>query len=148
MSNHKSQEVKFGTLQNIKNYGIHGDGTTVKEAVDDFNASYIDMKALQEKKDKEFVETEFDFKYDIASFLEHYSKIISLAGLERLTGVNPGQLSHYLTRHRKPSKKTAEKIQTKLHEFGKRINSFGICLINTLKNSECFASRSARSFFI
>src|SRR5690554_1090722 len=103
------------------NYGIHGDGATVKEAVDDFNASYDDMKAFHEKKGKEFVEAEFEFKYDVASFLQYYSKIISLAGLERLTGVNQGQLSHYLTGHRKPSKKTAEKIQTKLQALGKEL---------------------------
>lgn len=106
---------------NTLNYGIHGTGETVKEAVDDFKISYEDMKNIHIEMNKKFVEAEFEFKYDVASFLEYYSKIISLAGLERLTGVNQGQLSHYLTGHRKPSKKTAEKIQTKLHEFGKEL---------------------------
>ena len=58
---------------------------------------------------------------DNASFLEYYSKIISLAGLERLTGVNQGQLSHYLTGKRKPSAKTTQKIQRHLHAFGKEL---------------------------
>lgn len=103
------------------NYGIHGDGSTVKEAVDSFNTSYIDMKENHRKKGLDFVEAEFEFSYDVASFLEYYSKIISLAGLERLTGVNQRQLSHYVTGHRKPSKTTTVKIQSKLHEFGEEL---------------------------
>lgn len=106
---------------NTLNYGIHGDGATVKEAIDSFNTSYNDMKANYKKRNLNFVEAEFEFKYDVASFLQYYSKILSLAGLERLTGVNQGQLSHYVTGHRKPSKKTAEKIQTKLHAFGEEL---------------------------
>ncbi|MHC5310290.1 helix-turn-helix domain-containing protein [Myroides sp. LJL116] len=103
------------------NYGIHGEGYTVNEAVNDFKKSYEEMKAFYQKKEKEFVEANFSIAYDIPSFLEYYSKVISLAGLERLTGVNQGQLSHYLTGHRRPSKKTTEKIQSKLHEFGKEL---------------------------
>lgn len=102
---------------NTLNYGIHGTGMTVKEAVADFNSAYETMKAFYKQKGKPFAEAEFSFKYDTASFLEYYNKIISLAGLERLTGVNQGQLSHYVNGLKKPSKKTKEKIQFKLHEF-------------------------------
>lgn len=106
---------------NTLNYGVHGAGETVKEAITDFELSYNDLKNIHKEMNKEFVEAEFDFRYDVASFLQYYSKIISLAGLERLTGVNQGQLSHYVNGHRKPSKKTTEKIQNKLHEFGKEL---------------------------
>lgn len=106
---------------NTLNYGIHGDGDTVKEAIEDFNASYTGMKEFYAKKEKEFIEAQFEFSYDTASFLEYYSKILSLAGLERLTGVNQGQLSHYVTGRRKPSQKTIEKIQNRLHEFGNEL---------------------------
>lgn len=41
--------------------------------------------------------------------------------MERLTGVNQGQLSHYVTGRRKPSKRTIEKIESKLHEFEKEL---------------------------
>jgi|SRR5690606_32017284 len=103
------------------NYGINGVGETVKEAIEDFKICYEEMKSIHKEMDKEFVEAEFEMVYDTASFLEYYSKILTLAGLERLTGVNQGQLSHYVTGHRKPSKKTAEKIQTKLHAFGEEL---------------------------
>ena len=42
--------------------------------------------------------------------------------MERLTGVNQGQLSHYVTGRRNPSKQTIEKIEKKLHEFGQELS--------------------------
>lgn len=104
------------------NYGIHGNGATVTEALEDFNAAYNDMKAFYEQKSKPFTEAIFEFQYDVASFLAYYGKIFSLAGLQRLTGVAQGQLSHYVTGHRKPSPKTARKIEQKIHEFARELN--------------------------
>lgn len=104
------------------NYGIHGDGKTVAEAIEDFNSSYQEMKESYAERNKDFVEANFEFLYDVASFLGYYKDVLSLAGLERLTGVNQGQLSHYVNGHRKPSKRTIEKIESKLHEFGKELN--------------------------
>lgn len=56
------------------------------------------------------------------SFLKYYSKVLSLAGLERLTGVDQGQLSHYITGHRKPSQRTKDKIEKALHDFAKELS--------------------------
>ena len=114
--------VYVDLADNTSNYGIHGDGKTVDEAIEDFNTSYDDMKSYLTQKGKKFVEAEFDFVYDIASFLAYYGNILSLAGMERLTGVNQGQLSHYVTGRRKPSKRTVEKIEKKLQAFGKELN--------------------------
>lgn len=102
-------------------YGIIGDGDTAKDAISDFMNSYDEMKAFYKETGKEFVEAEFDFKYDMTSFLSYYSDRLSLAGLERITGVNQGQLSHYMTGHRNPSKRTVEKIETSLHKFAEEL---------------------------
>jgi len=92
--------------ENSLPFGILGDGNSVKEAIEDFEKSFEDMKEYYAKVGKEFPKNvEFTFKYDLASFLSYYSKILSLAGLEKLTGVNQGQLSHYVTGRRRPSKK-------------------------------------------
>lgn len=103
-------------------YGIIGEGKTAKEAIEDFSTAYEDMRELYKEKNKYFEEVEFIFKYDMSSFLQYYSKILSLAGIERLTGVNQTQLSHYISGFRKPSKKTAEKIETALHNLGKELS--------------------------
>ncbi len=104
------------------NYGIHGNGGTADEAIKDFVSAYESMKEFFNEKGKEFVEAKFTYVYDIASFLAYYGNILSLAGMERLTGVNQGQLSHYVTGRRKPSKRTVEKIEKKLQAFGKELN--------------------------
>ena len=104
-------------------FGIIGDGNTVEETIDDFMNSKEEMKAYYTEENKLFPqELEFKFKFDVPSFLEYYSKVLSLAGLERLTGINQGQLSHYVTGHRKPSPKTVEKIESSIRRFGNEMS--------------------------
>ncbi|NDV65894.1 type II toxin-antitoxin system HicB family antitoxin [Bacteroides sp. 224] len=107
--------------ENPLSYGLLGDGKTVDEAIEDFYNSYKEMKDYYLDENKEFEEAEFEFKYDVASFLAYYSNKLSLAGLQRITGINQGQLSHYITGRSKPSKKTAEKIEESLHKFAEEI---------------------------
>ncbi len=107
---------------NTLNYGVIGDGKTIAEAVEDFNLTYEEMKQMHQEEGKPFVEAEFEFCYDVPSFLAYYNQFLSLAGMEKITGVNKGQLSHYLTGHRNPSKKTVKKIQTNIHHFAKELS--------------------------
>lgn len=104
-------------------YGITGTGQTIEETVKDFKDAYEGMKEYYAQEGKPFEEVAFDFSYDIPSFLAYYSDRLSLAGLERITGVAQGQLSHYVNGHRNPSKKTAEKIQAALQQFGKELSN-------------------------
>jgi len=112
-------------LENAENlsFGLLGQGKTVQETMDDFMNSKDEMKAYFEDEGKPFPDDlEFVFKYDVPSFLSYYSKVLSLAGLQRVTGVNQGQLSHYVTGHRKPNAKTTEKIEKSLHNFAHEIS--------------------------
>jgi hypothetical protein len=104
-------------------YLITGTGKTVEEAKKCFEDGYADMKRYYEKEGKEFTEVEMCYCYDMASFLAYYSKVLSLAGLSRLTGVNPQQLSHYVTGRRNPSPKTVKKIMDSIHAFGKDLST-------------------------
>jgi len=104
-------------------FGLLGQGKTVKEAIEDFYITFEDMKNLYQDTGQKFPENlEFVFRYDVASFLAYYSNVLSLAGLERITGVNQHQLSHYATGHRKPGPKTIAKIESSLHRFGQEIS--------------------------
>lgn len=103
-------------------FGLFGEGSTVKDAIEDFLISCDDIKQLYKDDGKDFPDLEFQYKYDLPSFLEYYSKMISFAGLERITGVNQSQLSQYVQGYRKPSKKTAKRIEEKLHDFAKELN--------------------------
>ena len=103
-------------------FGLTGDGKTAQEAMQDFLLARDEMKEFFIEEGKELQEVEFDFSYDVASFLAYYSDKLSLAGLERITGVAQGQLSHYVTGRRQPSKKTVEKIQKALQNFGNELS--------------------------
>ena len=100
-------------------FGVIGEGNTVAEAKRDFLDVVEAYKADGEKVPDD---VEFVFSYDVPSFLSYYSKRLSLAGLEHITGVAQGQLSHYVTGRRKPSKKTVEKIQNRLNTFGRELS--------------------------
>lgn len=98
-------------------YLITGTGATAKEAIESFVVNYEDMKRYYAEEGKDFEEVEFDYQYDMASFLSYFSKAFSLAGLSRITGINQGQLSHYVTGHRTPSARTKEKMQQSIKAF-------------------------------
>ena len=104
------------------NYGIHGDGETVKDAIEDFKACYLDMKNIYKEKGKHFVEAEFEFHYDTASFLSYYTSYFSLAGISRMTGIHQGQLSHYVNGTRNPSKRTIQKIDSCVRDFANNLS--------------------------
>lgn len=104
---------------NNLSFGLLGQGDTVEEAIADFNDSYEEIKEMH----PDTPALEFVFKYDVPSFLAYYSNIISLAGLSRLTGINQGQLSHYVTGRRKPSQKTVAKIEADLHQFASELSN-------------------------
>lgn len=104
-------------------YLITGTGKTVEEAKRCFEGGYSDMKRAFAKEGKPFTEVEMVYKYDMASFLAYYSKVISLAGLSRLTGINQQQLSHYVTGRRNPSPKTVAKVENAIHLFAQDLQS-------------------------
>ena len=104
-------------------YGILGTGETVEEAKQDFLAGYQEMKECVLDMGKEFIEVGIVFRYDIPSFLEAYAYAFTLAGLERITGINQKQLGHYISGYRKPSEKTVRKIDDRIHAFAEELSS-------------------------
>ena len=99
-----------------------GVGENVEATKSDFMEAVEEMKVVYLENGDQFPTVEFVFNYDMASFLSYYAYAFSLAGLARITGVNQGQLSHYVTGHRKPSKATIEKIEKSLHNFANEIS--------------------------
>jgi len=119
----RGNDGTFGVyVNNTLNYGIHGEGNTVEEAVEDFKTCYSEMKELYKEMGKYFVEAKFEFHYDMASFLQFYTNYFSLAGLSRMTGIHQGQLSHYVNGTRNPSKQTIQRIDNSIHSFSKKLS--------------------------
>lgn len=104
-------------------YSCIGEGKTVEETVADFYAAYAEMREYYQQEGKKFEEVQLSFYYDIASFLQEFVKAFSLAGLERITGVNQTQLGHYLHGRSKPSRKTIQRIEKGVHDFAKDLSA-------------------------
>lgn len=106
---------------------IAGFGDTVKEAMEDFRECHEEVKEMWTEKGKKLPDLEFLFRYDTVSFLKYYSKIISMAGLQRLTGIDRHQLSHYVTGRSKPSRKTIARIQEGITSLGRELCNVNLC---------------------
>lgn len=104
-------------------YGIIGTGDTIADAKEDFWAAYEEMKESVEAMGESFVGANFVFRYDIPSFLEEFAFAFSLAGLERITGINQKQLGHYISGYRKPSTKTVKRMEDGLHSLCEKLQS-------------------------
>lgn len=104
-------------------YLVTGTGSTVEEARKVFNDGYEDMKQYYAEEKKAFEEVEFIFQYDVASFLQYYAFAFSLAGLERITGINQKQLGHYVSGYRNPSPKTKQKIEESIRKFCEELSA-------------------------
>lgn len=100
-------------------FSLLGQGITVQEAISDFYSAFEEMKKVSDDaRSKDIV---FTFCYDVASFLSYYANKLTLSGLEKITGINQSQLSHYVTGKAKPRQSTIKKMETSLHNFGKEI---------------------------
>ncbi len=107
-------------------FGLFGEGDTEQDAVNDFKSLYEEMKTDYESSSGKVLEYQFTFSYDVPTLLEHYRGYLTLAGLQRITGINQMQLSQYLNGARNPTAKTVSKIETSIRNFGKELSS--ICL--------------------
>lgn len=105
------------TNQEFDKFILAGYGETAEEAREDFIQAYKEVKQEFACEDMDFI-----FKYDTSSFLQIFNEILNLTGLQKLTGINNKQLSHYLTGHRKPNASTTKKIAERIHQFGKELS--------------------------
>ena len=102
---------------------LFGSGDTVEESKADFYNSRSEMQDYYAESGKKFPDNlDFEFKYDVASFLEYYSTRFTLSGLQTITGINQGQLSHYVTGRKKPRQETIKKIEDGIHRFAKELS--------------------------
>lgn len=110
----------IGSMESFHNCMFVGDGDTIESAKADFMDA---MKDLLPDVGIDPADVEVDFKYDVQSFLMEYKGILSLSGLQAITGINQRQLHHYLSGVRKPSASTISKIQKGIREYAERLSS-------------------------
>lgn len=104
--------------------GIYAAGDSIESVkADTYEAINLIKKNLPEDRWPEEIKGEFyiEWKLDVQSFLEYYSKYMSLSGMERITGINQKQLSTYLNRRAVPRHKQAERIINGIHKFANEL---------------------------
>jgi len=106
-------------------FGFFGEGNTAQEAMDDFKAVYAAMKKedYEQEHHTALENVEFVFKYDVNSFLSAYHNVLTLSGLQRLTGISQQQLSQYLNGTRHASPKTAARMQQSIQSFANQLRN-------------------------
>ena len=106
--------------------GIYAGGESI-EAVkaDTYEAIRLIKKNLPEDRWPNQIkgEYEIEWKFDVPSFLEYYSGFMSLAGMEKMTGIHQKQLSNYLNHRAVPRQKQADRIITGIHRFARELLS-------------------------
>ena len=106
--------------------GIYAAGDSVQAVKEDAMRAIEGIKRnLPEDRWPKQIKGDFEieWKFDVASFLEYYGDYLSLAGLQRMTGINQKQLSNYLHHRAVPRQKQADRIINGLHSFAREILS-------------------------
>ena len=106
--------------------GIYAAGDSVQAVKEDAMRAIEGIKRnLPEDRWPKQIKGEFEieWKFDVPSFLEYYGDYLSLAGLQRMTGINQKQLSNYLHHRAVPRQKQADRIINGLHNFAREILS-------------------------
>lgn len=115
----------FGAFS--ENYdGIFAAGNTIEACKKDvFTAIDLIKKNLPEDRWPEPIRGEFEiiWKYDTQSLLLHFGSIMSLSGIEQITGIHQKQLWSYMHGRTKPRAQQKQRIESSLHEFGKELCS-------------------------
>lgn len=106
----------IGYVENVDD--VYGEGKSVEEAKQSILKQLELIKRCNEIENiPDILQNHYElvFKFDIKSFLNLYHKIISNAAIERMTGINQKQISHYLKGIKKPRKAQVKRIKLAMH---------------------------------
>ena len=108
-----------------------GGGNSAEEAKNDMltQMEFFKKTAIEEGFSyPKFLDEEFDvvYKFDVESLLQYYSGILSLSGMEKITGIHQKQLWSYLHGNSKPRKPQVSKIEKALHRLGNEFLSISL----------------------
>ncbi len=106
--------------------GIYAAGSSIQEVKDDtYEAIRLIKEDLPEERWPVQIKGDFEIEWriDVPSFLEYYSKYMSLAGMEKMTGINQKQLSNYLNHRAVPRRKQTDRIREGIHRFAEELLS-------------------------
>lgn len=109
--------------------GIYAAGDTIEECKKDVEKAIEQIKKnLPEERWPELIKGEYElcWHYDTQSLLLYYGQLMSLSGLEKVTGIHQKQLWSYMHGRSKPRAQQRERIQSSLIKFGRELTNVAI----------------------
>lgn len=100
---------------------IYGFGETVAACKKNVFEGIEVAKTLVGDGKFDYEEYEVIFNFDTQSLLENYKGILSLAGFNRLIGINPTLMQHYASGLKPPGAKQRKKITEGLHKLAEEL---------------------------
>ena len=111
----KNHDGFWAHSTNVPN--VYGHGETVAECKENVFDCIEVAKTLVGEGKFDYKEYEVIFNFDTQSLLENYKGIITLAGFNRLTGINQTLMQHYASGLKKAGAKQKKKITEGLHKL-------------------------------
>lgn len=109
--------------------GVYAAGDTIEACKKDAEkAIELIKKNLPEDRWPEQIKGDYQlvWHYDTRSLLLNYGNLLSLSGLERLTGIHQKQLWAYMHGRSKPRKQQKERIEKALHRFAHELADISV----------------------
>ena len=110
----------FGAYS-VNGEGIYGAGNSIKDCQTDVLKSIEEIKQTLPSDEWPAIlkeEYEIEWHFDVQTLLLHYGALMSLSGLERITGINQKQLWAYMNGRSKPRRKQVDRIENSIRIFG------------------------------
>lgn len=109
----------------VNGEGIYGAGNSIKDCQADVLKSIEEIKqTLPPDEWPDILREEYDIEwhYDVQALLLHYGALMSLSGLERITGINQKQLWAYMNGRSKPRRQQVDRIENSIRIFGSELS--------------------------
>ena len=125
----KGKDGKYGIYTPDLESTILGSGSTVAEAMTDFEQSLIEIRSAFEETGEplpeELQDVEFEYRYDIASVFDYYD-YINTTRFAIKAGMNASLLRQYKSGGTYISEKQALRIEAALHRCGEELMSLSL----------------------
>lgn len=111
--------------------GIYAAGNSIEECKKDvYKAIELIKTNLSEDRWPSVLKGEYEIEwhYDVETLLQTYGLLLSLSGLEKITGIHQKQLWSYMHGKSKPRRQQIEKIEKGIKRFGKELAQISLIL--------------------
>lgn len=109
--------------------GIYAAGDTIDECKKDVETAIeLIKKNLPEEQWPNIIKGEYEivWHYDVQSLLLYYGSIMSLSGIEKISGIHQKQLWAYMHGRSKPRAAQKQKLESALHRFGNELSKMAV----------------------